>query len=107
MRIAILALAFVAANGGAFAQEQRFKGATETDDQLAELYRQADNECSHVNHEDVRTIVGCISRTVYGQALNERNRCLGREGEDKVSMKWHGCEGGSIRFDRVEIPNFK
>lgn len=106
MRQKCLAFAAVVALGlgSAAAQTPHFPDATETTDQLIEFYRQADNQCRHVNAEDVRVTVGCVSRAIYGLALNERNMCLGKQGQDNASMEWHECEADSLRFPPFEIP---
>ena len=103
MRTTILAAA-VLMSGAAVADTKHFPDATETDDQLIQFYQLADTHCQHVNKEDVRTTVGCVSRAIYGMALNERGKCLGRQGEDKVSMQWHDCEANSLRFEPVDVP---
>ena len=103
MRMTILAVAAVM-SGAALAETLHFPDATETDDQLIQFYVLADNQCKHVNKGDVRVTVGCVSRAIYGKALNERGKCLGKEGEDNASMQWHDCEAGSLKFGKVELP---
>lgn len=103
MRLTILAAAALMSSA-AVAETNHFPEATETDDQLIQFYVLADNQCQHVNKGDVRVTVGCVSRAIYGMALNERGKCLGKEGEDNASMQWHDCGEGSLRFGKVELP---
>jgi len=49
-------------------------------------------------------IVACLSRSVYGAALNERGWCLGREGEANAETEWHECGQGSMRFAPFTVP---
>lgn len=106
MRMTILAAA-VLMSGAAVADTKHFPDATETDDQLIQFYQLADTHCRHVNKDDVRTTVGCVSRAIYGMALNERGKCLGKEGDANASMQWHDCEESSLRFEPIEIPEIE
>lgn len=88
---------------GAQAQ-QAFPDASESVPQLIELWQESNSVCRSVNRGDVRTAAACLSRSVYGVALNERDWCLGREGEANADMRWHECEADSMRFPPFEIP---
>lgn len=51
----------------------------------------------------MKVVVACVSRSIYGAALNERNWCMGREGEPNAMMEWHECEADSLRFPPVDF----
>ncbi|MGA0616140.1 hypothetical protein [Paracoccus sp. KR1-242] len=90
----------------AAAQTLLFQGATESDDQLRELYDQAGDLCLHNPSPDVRIAVACKSMLIYGLALNERGWCLGHEAEPNALKAWHRCEAGSDRFSRDQLTLF-
>lgn len=103
----LLAIAICIAPVAAYASnENHFPNAKETDDELIELYRQTDNACKNMNRDNVRTIGGCVSRSIYGLALNDRGLCLGKSGQDNASMQWHKCEQNSLRFPPFEMPKY-
>lgn len=54
--------------------------------------------------EDARTVAGCASRAIYGQALNERGLCLETEGHDSALPKWRACGDGAEPFEAAPIP---
>ncbi|PSH70495.1 hypothetical protein CU102_00030 [Phyllobacterium brassicacearum] len=85
----------------------QFPNATETNEQLTDLWRAADNACKHRNSEDVRVAVGCLSRSIYGAALNERGVCLGKDGQSNADMQWHKCEKDSLRFPPFTVPSYQ
>lgn len=94
MRInpALLSLAFLTVLAQpAASEEKRFAGATETNEQLMELYEQAGDTCLRNPSHDVRVTVACMSMTVYGLALNERGWCYGKNHEANAFKGWHEC----------------
>ena len=89
-----------------FAQSgMQFPEATETVPELIELWDQSDSACRLSRSHDVKVAAACLSRSVYGAALNERNWCLGRSNEANANMAWHECEAASLRFPPFEIPD--
>ncbi|MFD1944444.1 hypothetical protein [Paradevosia shaoguanensis] len=101
---AIAALSLSLAPSFALAQEGgQFAEATETVPELIDLYEAADSECRLNPSPDVKVVVACVSRSIYGAALNERNWCIGREGEPNAMMEWHECEADSLRFPPVDF----
>ena len=86
-----------------FQEGGQFAEATETVPELIDLYEAADSECRLNPSPDVKVVVACVSRSIYGAALNERNWCMGREGEPNAMMEWHECEADSLRFPPVDF----
>lgn len=72
--------------------------------ELIELWSESDAGCRLARRDDVKVIVACLSRSVYGAALNERGWCLGREGEANAETEWHECGQGSMRFAPFTVP---
>ena len=102
-----LACAVLAGPGAAAAQPaKQFPEASEAVPELIEAWKQADSICRGVPGGDVKVAAACLSRSVYGAAINERGWCLGKEGEDNASMDWHECEAGSLRFPPFKLPDF-
>ena len=95
----------LAAAGPAAAQGgMQFPAASETGRELIELWSQRDAGCRLARRDDVKVIAACLTRSVYGAALNERGWCLGREGEANAGMEWHECGEGSMRFPPFTVP---
>lgn len=88
-----------AAQGG-----MQFPEASETVPELIELWSESDAGCRLARRDDVKVIAACLTRSVYGAALNERGWCLGREGEANAEMEWHECGQGSLRFPPFTVP---
>lgn len=100
-----LASLLVLAPAAAFAQaDMLFPDASETVPELIELYQAADSDCRLAMSRDVQVAVACVSRSIYGAALNERDWCRGRDGEANAHMQWHECEADSRRFPPLEVP---
>jgi hypothetical protein len=99
-----LALGCAMLTGAAAAQQ--FPEASETMPELIEAWQQADSVCRGVPGGDVKVAAACLSRSVYGAAINERGWCLGKEGEDNASMDWHECAADSVRFPPFKVPDF-
>jgi len=92
--------------GAAAAQNaMQFPEATETVPELTEAWKQADSACRGVPGDDVKVAAACLSRSVYGAAINERGWCLGKEGEANATMDWHECAADSLRFPPFEVPD--
>jgi Cu/Ag efflux pump CusA len=53
-------------------EEKRFAEATETNQQLMDLYEKSGDLCLRNPSRDVQVAIACMSMTVYGLALNER-----------------------------------
>lgn len=101
----ILAAALaVAAHGAAAQSGTQFPEASETVPELIGLWKESDKGCRLARREDVKVIAACLSRSVYGAAINERDWCLGREGEANAMMEWHQCGQGSLRFPPFTVP---
>lgn len=95
----------LAAAGPAAAQGgMQFPEASETVPELIELWSESDAGCRLARRDDVKVIAACLTRSVYGAALNERGWCLGREGEANAGMEWHECGEGSMRFPPFTVP---
>ncbi|WP_144861276.1 hypothetical protein [Mesorhizobium sp. J18] len=86
------------------AETSHFSDATETDEQLKELYDQAADLCLRNPSRDVQVIVACTSMSIYGMALNERGLCRGKENQANAFAEWHKCEADSLRFPEIELP---
>lgn len=109
MRIipAILSLAFLPVLAQPVtSQEKRFADATETNEQLMDLYEQAGDICLRNPSRDVRISVACMSMTVYGLALNERGWCYGKHHEANAVKEWHQCQDDSDRFSEESLARF-
>lgn len=102
-----LGCAMLAGLGAAAAQPaKQFPEATETMPELIEAWKQADSVCRGVPARDVKIAAACLSRSIYGAAINERDWCLGKAGEDNASMEWHECAANSLRFPPFDVPDF-
>lgn len=77
----------------------------ETVPRLIELYAEADSGCRLAMNDGVQVKVACISRAIYGAALNDRDGCGGRKGESNAEMEWHECGADSLRFPPLELPD--
>lgn len=82
----------------AMATDKLFEEATETDDQLKELFDEAGDNCLHSRSHDVKVVVSCTSMRIYGLALNERDWCYGHRYEANAQIGWHRCGTNSERF---------
>lgn len=103
LKFAIAALVASAASAHA---EPRFTAATETVPELRELYDAADDQCRLAGSQDVKVTVACVSRAIYGQALNERGWCYGKDDQANAEMAWHECTEKSLRFTPLDLPGF-
>ncbi|KQK32448.1 hypothetical protein ARD30_01325 [Bosea thiooxidans] len=90
----------------AAAAERLFPDATETDDQLKQLYDGEGDLCLRNPSRDVRVAVACKAMTIYGIALNERGWCYGRENEANAEKDWHRCGADSDRFELDRLTDF-
>ncbi|TKT69308.1 hypothetical protein [Aquamicrobium sp. LC103] len=103
-RLVAFSLMLAPANA-AFAQSaMQFPDASETVPELVELWDQSNSTCRGANGGDVRVAAACLSRSVYGVAINERNWCLGKDGQANAEMVWHECETDSLRFPPFDVP---
>lgn len=84
----------------------QFPDASESVPELIDLYTQSDSGCRLARSKDVKVVTACLSRSVYGAALNERGWCFGKEDQANAEMEWHECEGDSRRFPPVALPEF-
>lgn len=82
----------------------QFPEASETVPELIDLWSESDAGCRLARREDVKVVAACLSRSVYGAALNERNWCLGRASEANAEMGWHECGADSLRFPPFVVP---
>lgn len=83
----------------------QFPDATETVPELIELWDQADSVCRVSRSHDVKVAAACLSRSVFGVAINERNWCKGKEAQSNADMAWHECQADSLRFPRFQVPD--
>ncbi len=103
-RLMLTAVLTVIAGGAAAQSAMQFPEASETTPELIELWSASDAGCRLARRDDVKVIAACLSRSVYGAALNERDWCLGREGEANAGMEWHECGADSMRFPPFVVP---
>jgi hypothetical protein len=104
-RMTIAAALLLSAAGMASAQQaMRFPDATETAQELIALWEESNSVCRGAARGDVRVAAACLSRSVYGAALNERDWCFGKSEDANADMAWHRCETGSLRFPPFEMP---
>lgn len=82
----------------------QFPEASESVPELVELYTQSDSGCRLARSKDVKVVAACLSRSVYGAALNERGWCFGKEEQANAEMEWHECEADSLRFPPLDLP---
>ena len=101
---AFAALLFSAAPAAAQAGMQ-FPEASESAPELISLWEDSDSMCRLARREDVRVVAACVSRSIYGVALNERDWCYGREDEANAVIEWHECGEGSLRFPPLDMPD--
>lgn len=102
---ATAALLFLLTAGGAASQPaMQFPDASETVPELIELWEDSNSVCRGASGGDVKVAAACLSRSVFGAALNERGWCLGRQDEANADMSWHECEADSLRFPPFDIP---
>ena len=102
--LVLMASGMVAASHAHAQSGLRFPDAGESVPELIELYTQSDSGCRLARNEDVKVVAACLSRSVYGAALNERGWCLGKEDQANAEMEWHECEAGSLRFPPFDVP---
>ncbi|MGB3390633.1 MAG: hypothetical protein WBA88_21930 [Pseudaminobacter sp.] len=106
---ATIALLSLVTLPGTYAHAQsatQFPDAGESVPELIELYTQSDSGCRLSRSKDVKVVVACLSRAVYGAALNERDWCLGKQGQANADMAWHECQSDSMRFSPLKLPEF-
>lgn len=84
--------------------KMQFPDASETPGELRQLWEDSNSICRSTHGDDVKVAAACLSRSVYGAALNERDWCLGREGESNAEMSWHECGPDSLRFPLFSVP---
>ncbi|MGH6762408.1 MAG: hypothetical protein ACRECW_12570 [Phyllobacterium sp.] len=82
---------------------KHFPDASETVPELITLWNESNSTCRGANGGDVKVAAACLSRSVYGVALNERNWCFGKKDESGAQMEWHACENDSLRFPPFQI----
>ncbi|MHA6728610.1 hypothetical protein [Devosia sp. A369] len=99
-----LILALVAAPLAGVAQGRDFSSAIEPVPVLTQLYDEADSRCRLAKIDSVEVDVACVSSSIYGVALNDKNWCRGRQGQSNAEMDWHECGEDSMRFPPVELP---
>jgi hypothetical protein len=88
----------------AIAKEMQFPDASETIPELISFWNESTSACRSAHSVDVKVAVACLSRNVYGAALNERSWCIGKPGQSNADMEWHRCGAASLRFPPFEIP---
>lgn len=82
----------------------QFPEASESVPELIKLWTQSNAGCRLARREDVKVVAACLSRAVYGAALNERGWCFGKDDQANAEMDWHECEAGSLRFRPLQLP---
>lgn len=82
----------------------QFPEASESVPELIELWTQSNAGCRLARREDVKVVAACLSRSVYGAALNERGWCLGKDDQANAEMEWHECGAGSLHFPPLRLP---
>jgi hypothetical protein len=101
----VLAVSGMVTGSHAHAQSKlQFPDAKESVPELIELYTQSDSGCRLARRKDVKVVAACLSRSVYGAALNEIGWCIGKEDQANAQMEWHACEAGSMRFPPFDLP---
>jgi len=106
LNAALVLAAGLVFTGAAQAQSAlQFPDATESVPELIDLYTESDSGCRLARSADVKVTVACLSRSVYGAALNERDWCLGKEDQANAEMEWHECEADSLRFPPLALPD--
>jgi hypothetical protein len=101
MRILAAAVLALLLAGSAYAEPQ-FPDASETDEELIELWEDSNETCRGGSGNDVKTWAACAARSVYATATNERDWCYGKEGQASAELEWHRCEENSLRFTPVD-----
>ena len=102
---AIFVLCLTAASPALASNDKlQFPDASETPRELQQLWEDSNSTCRSAHGGDVKVAAACLSRSVYGAALNERDWCLGREGESNAEMSWHECGPDSLRFPLFSVP---
>lgn len=87
------------------AQPDPLSDATETDAELIDGWKESDSLCGRPGSRDVSVYAACVSRAIYGRALNERGVCLGQRAESNAQMRWHRCGPESLRFPAFDLPD--
>lgn len=72
---------------------------------LIKLYSEADSGCRLAMNNSVQVKVACVSRSIYGAALNDRDWCYGRKEQANAEMEWHECGVDSMRFPPLKLPD--
>lgn len=96
-----------AADAAVAQPDMQFPEASETVQELIDLWDRADAGCRLSRNGDVEVAAACLSRSVYGAAINERGWCKGREGEANADMAWHECDAASLRFPPFRVPGYQ
>lgn len=86
------------------AKDLQFPDASETVEELIALWKDSNSTCRGASGGDVKVAAACLSRSVYGVALNERDWCLGKKDQVNAEMTWHECGADSLRFPPFKIP---
>ncbi len=103
MRELLMAAALLNWIGPAWTDARHFPEATETDQELIDLYEEAGGLCNHSMSRDVRIVVACLSQNVYGLALNARGFCRGKQDQANAFAQWHECDEQSLRFPPLQL----
>lgn len=101
---ALATMSFLATAVSNAQAEPKFPDATETVPELIELYTQSDSGCRLARSRDVKVVVACLARSVYGAALNEKGWCFGKDDQANAEMEWHECQTGSMHFPKLDLP---
>jgi hypothetical protein len=110
MNILNTTLAVLALLGPSLAQaeapqaESPLANATETVAELRDLYDEADDTCRVPGSQEAKTVVACMSRAIYGQTLNEKGWCWGKDDQPNAEMQWHECTPTSLRYTPLDLP---
>ena len=88
----------------ALADTPRFAKDPETVADLRKLYDQSDDICRGPMAQTVTSAAACVSRAIYGDALNYKGWCYGQTDQANAQMRWHPCTKTSLRFQRVVVP---
>lgn len=104
MRLLAIAVAGLLSTWAAQAEDMQFPDASETPEELIALWKESNSTCRGAPGGDVKVAAACLSRSVYGVALNERDWCLGKKDQASAEMTWHKCGADSLRFPPFKVP---
>ena len=79
--------------------------ATETVPKLIRLWDESNSTCRGARGGAVRVAAACLSRSVYGVALNERDWCFGKKDQSGATMASRQCGDDSMRFPPFHMPD--